>query len=81
METNGNAIELPAILVGWDNDSQLVHLKFDTKQFKSWDFVLAVLEMAKSRAQDEKKKAQMEAMRHQVLHAAQAEAIKKSLRH
>ena len=39
--------ELPTIKLTWDPANQSVGLKFDPKEFKSWDFILALLEQAK----------------------------------
>ncbi len=43
---------LPAINVGWDADKQIVRLAFDEKDFKTWNFVIAALEMAVQLAKD-----------------------------
>lgn len=48
---NGGGRKLPAISVGFDAETQGVALQFDPKAFKSWEFVLAVLEMAKLKAE------------------------------
>lgn len=54
-ETNGEPKKLPAIVVMFDADSQQVGLQFRQEDFKNWEFVCAILEMAKSKAEDLKR--------------------------
>ncbi len=81
MEGNGTA--LPKIEVRWDAATQNVQLDFDTKQFKSWDFLVAVLDMAKAQAEFNRRMAQQmaaqQAMQQQVMAAQEQEAVKRLL--
>jgi hypothetical protein len=40
---------LPTLFVGWDQERQQVHLRFDPKELKDWDFIMALLDMAKEK--------------------------------
>ncbi len=44
--------QLPTLAIGWDEATQNVHLGFNADQFRTWEFVIAVLEMAKMKAQE-----------------------------
>lgn len=63
-------VDLPAVTVGWDSVTQGVHLDFDPAEFRSWNFVIAILKMAVGAAEHQQKvsmlaqaqKNQMEAM-------------------
>lgn len=48
--------ELKIIL---DPDKQTVGIKFDNSEFKTWDFILATLEMARIAAEFQKQQAMM----------------------
>ena len=39
------------LIIEWDDEKQSVGLKFDTDEFRSWDFVMGVLEMSKLAAE------------------------------
>lgn len=44
---------VPMLKVAWDNDAKDVSLQFETREFPTWHFVIAVLEMAKRKAEDQ----------------------------
>lgn len=70
---NGGA--LPAIRVDWDQVKHLPTVSFDRRDFRSWDFVIAVLEMAVQACKDQRQMAQVEGFRRQMQEQAQAQAI------
>ncbi len=47
-------IELPSheIKLIWDPDAQELTFQFETSQFKSWYYVIAMLDMAKRKAEE-----------------------------
>lgn len=47
---HGKPVNLPGIVVGWDQKAQMVRLKFDTNEFLKWEFVIMVLEAAVEQA-------------------------------
>ena len=57
------------IAIQWDPDTQEVMLDFKPAEFKTWDFVLAVLEMAKTYAEQRRKEAVMVAMQKAAMQA------------
>jgi len=70
--------QLPVIAVLWDEKSQVVHLQFDGGEngaFKRWEFVLAVLDMARRKAEDGLKMTQLANLQKQVAEQQQAQAI------
>ena len=58
---------LPTIEVMFDPDSQAIGLRFDNTQFKTWDFVAAVLEGAKLQAIESGRMARAMAMQQQAM--------------
>lgn len=78
-EDNGGPKQLPAIMVGWNAESQTVHLAFDNQQFKTWDFVITLLEMAKLQAEDKKRMAVMANLQQQSQERAMAERVRQAL--
>jgi len=53
---------LLTLTINFDPATQQVGLVFDTAQFKTWDFMLAILEQAKVHAQDRKRDAYVAGM-------------------
>ena len=52
MDENGqDKMKLPAIVIGWDEAAQAHAMQFNPAEFKTWDMVLAVLDMARSEAE------------------------------
>ncbi len=75
-----NGTELPTITIAWNQEVQAVGLKFDTKEFKTWDFIIAVLDMARQSAEMQKRVGQMQNLQQAGQQVMQAEAIKRSLK-
>ena len=73
-EQNGEAKMLPTIQVGWDADTQEVHLQFSPQDFKKWEFVIACLNMAVAKAEHTQKVNQVMAMQREAQAQAQNEA-------
>ena len=76
---NGGPQQLPAITIGWDSYHQLVRVHFDTDQFRTWDFALAVLDMAKKEIERQQKTAMINQMQQQASEAQQAQALAQKL--
>jgi hypothetical protein len=77
MQENGQ--DLPGIQVLWDEKTQNVVLRFDPKQFRSWPFMIAVLEMASKEADKQWRLSQMNALVQQQQEAQQAQAMVQKL--
>ncbi len=76
MEPETPQVVLPTIHVGWNPETQDVMLKFDPKEFKTFTFMIAVLDMAKAKAE----KMQQVAMVNGMNEAARAEQLRRQLR-
>ena len=68
--------EVFTLQVNFDTETQTVGLGFNPQEYKTWEFVLAILEMARHKAEDAKRLAFMSAMQAQ----AQEEQIRRNLR-
>ena len=79
MELNGHKEE-HAIKIVFDPETQGVSVQFKPEYFKSWDFVLAVLTMAKEQAELQRNMVRMQAMQQQQMVAIQNEKISELLR-
>lgn len=81
LHTNGNPVakQLPAVAIGWDAENQKIQLQFDNKQFKTWDMLIAVFELAKLEAQSQRQIALMANLQRQQVEAAQAEAVRRQV--
>jgi hypothetical protein len=77
---NGEKAQLPAIAVGWDAEAQGIQLQFDPGQFKTWEFVLAVLEMAVRHAETQHRLGSLQKAQLLQAQALQEEAIRRQLR-
>ena len=75
MEGNGQDKQLPTLEISWDNSKQLIGFAFDPKEFKTWDFVIALLDMAKGQAEQRRRETQMAVMQQ----AIQDQAIRGKL--
>lgn len=69
--------KLPAVSIGWDAEKQGIQFAFNTGEFKTWNFIIALLEMAKLKAESEQRfqdtaqrQAQLLAMAQQQQHDA-----------
>jgi hypothetical protein len=60
----------PTIAVSFDPATQHIGLVFDVTQFKTWDFVVAILEGAKQQAIQSGQMARAMAMQHQAMEQA-----------
>lgn len=79
-ESNELEKKVPALVVGYDEAAQDVVLQFDTRVFRSWTFVLAVLEMARRKAEVHKRLGEMEQLQAQAADQARAMAIHEQIR-
>ena len=75
MEGNGQAKALPTLEITWDNSKQLIGFAFDPQEFKTWDFVIALLDMAKGQAEQRRRETQLAVMQQ----AVQEQAIRGKL--
>ncbi len=73
--------QVAGIHIDFDVNTQTVTLTFDQTQFRTWDFVLAVLDMAKRQAEMMRQHALMNAAMQQQAQAQQAGQILRNLRH
>lgn len=69
----------PAMAVIWNEELKDVALQFDNTHFPNWGFVIAVLDMAKRKAETQMKLQEMRVVQQQQMEAAQAQAIKKQI--
>lgn len=68
-----------ALTVLYNPDTQSVEVQFEAAQFRTWEFILGVLEMAKLTATAKRQMSQMVAMQQQAAEAQMANAVKRSL--
>lgn len=52
-QINGKGVPLPTIHVGWNAEAQDIAMTFDSDEFKTWNFLVKVLEMALDRAKEQ----------------------------
>jgi phenylalanine-4-hydroxylase len=82
MSLNGEKM-LPTIHVGWDAEHQVVRLAFDDQEFKTWNFVIANLEMALQLAKDNHQmqvaQKRMQLMQQQVQNQVLAQEVAKGI--
>ncbi len=77
---NGESVaRLPTIEVAWDAENQLPHLNFQIADFRTWDFVIAVLGMAVRAAEQNHRMALLTAAQQAGVEHAQSEAIRRRL--
>lgn len=79
LEANGEMQQFPTIKVAWNEETHQVGVAFDTREFKTWDFVISVLEMAKRQAETQARIVQMNALQAQAQEQAQIQALRKNL--
>ena len=77
----GKLKSIPAIAVGWDAENQSVAVRFNNSEFKTWDFLIATLQMAVSWAEQQRRLAQFGAVQQQSAEDQQLKNVLKSLRH
>ncbi len=80
MENGEAGIQLPSIIIGWDEEAKTAHLGFDKENFKNFEFVLAVLNIATQQVEAMKRAAQLQQMQQQMQEAQQAAIIRSNLR-
>lgn len=68
------------IILEFDPETQSVTTKFDPREFKTWDFVLAVLDMGKRHAEQTAEIVRMQAMQQAAMQQAQANGIAQKLK-
>lgn len=73
------ATQFPTIEVAWNAAEQSVGVRFDSKEFRNWEFVLAVLEMAKQQVEVTMRQQHAVFMMQAQAQARQEAAIKKQL--
>jgi hypothetical protein len=74
------APRLPTMTVTFDPETQAVGLKFEPSEFRSWDMVVATLEMAKSFAEFNRNMVRMQAVQQQQMAAQQEVAIRNKIK-
>lgn len=67
--------QIPAVMIGWNEENKGVVLKIDSKQFPNLDFVKHLLLMAIEQVEFNIKHQQMIAMQNAAKQAAQNEAL------
>lgn len=76
---NGEEQKVPYVVILWNQQTQQVGLQFNSDDFRTWDFLIAVLDMAKRKAEDHRRVQQLQAMQQQQVEAMQIEAVKRNL--
>ena len=71
--------QLPALAIGWDADKQQVLLDFNPEHFRTWDFVLALLQMAQRKAETQLRSQQVQAMAEAQQQAQQNALLRKQI--
>ena len=80
-EAKDRLASMPSFKVIWDTDRQQVELEgIDPAQFKTWDFILAVLDMAKTRAAAVRDVQQAQQIRQQQINEMEMQRVRMSLR-
>lgn len=67
------------LTIEFDNESQTANVAFSRDEFKNWDFVIAVLDMAKARCETEKRLRAVQAMQHAEQAARENRAVAKQI--
>lgn len=66
-----NQAEPPTIRLIWNAEQQSVDIGFNAAEFKNWDFIIAVLDMAKRNAEEQVRQNRLALMQQQALAAQQ----------
>ena len=69
----------PAVTLLYNPVTQTVELEFKPEEFRTWDFVLAVLRMGIDQAKSHRQLAQMQNMQRAAQEQAEAQAIRRRL--
>ena len=72
--------DLPKITLAWDQEKQSVFIEFQTEQFKTWDFVVGVLGIAKDQAEFNRNMARAADMQRQAAEQQHLMAIRNNLK-
>ena len=72
--------QLPAIAIGWDAEVQDVAVQFDPKSFKTYEFVIAVLDMAKSKMEKIVKMQHVQQLQANAAEAQRTQALMQKLK-
>jgi len=76
---NGEVKQLPTIMIGWDEEAQVVRLHFQPEQFQKWEFVLAILDMARREAEGQLALGRAQAVGQLMQQAQQDAAVKQQI--
>lgn len=68
---------LPHLSIEWDERNHRVRLNFDPDEFKSWDFIIALMEMGKLNAETHRKLAQDKVRMEQIQSEELLQALKR----
>lgn len=79
MAENGEPKMLPTIVIAYDEATKEVHHQINWEGFKNYQFVYGVLEMFKSKLQNEEKQVMMQNMVQAQREAQQTAAIQRDL--
>lgn len=79
-QDNGGVKKLPAISIAFDPDAQIVHLQFDPNEFKTWDYILSLLNMARQKAEENQAIGRMLNAKAMMEQAAQQQSLIRRLR-
>jgi hypothetical protein len=71
---------LPQLSIAWNAETQMVQLGFDPDHFKTWDFILAVLDMARQNAEQMKELAKLAAMQQRAKAHQENQVLARALR-
>lgn len=71
--------DFPTIKVLWDPEKQEVSVQFQTDQFKTWDFVDAILNMAKAKCQEANRMSKVQQMQQAVAMAQQEQQLRRQI--
>ncbi len=69
----------PKITITFDPETQGIGIGFDSKDFKTWDFVVAILGIAKDQAEHNRDVARMQAMQQKAMAEHQSRVITRDI--
>lgn len=79
MNADQEAPKLPTLTITWDPATQNAMLTFSVDEFKTWDMIMAVLEMVHRQAETSLKHQQAQAMIMAQQQAAQDQAMRRRI--
>lgn len=74
-EPGNGTLKKPTLIIEWDAEKQQAQVSFDSQQFKTWEFVLAVIEMAKLQSETNRRVAEVMSIQKQAAESARVRAI------